>query len=195
MSRADTRDLLAPPHRAGWRMAGSGGFRAVCDGVVESQGGPGLFWYAAEAFDDFVLTIEWRLTDLEDNSGVFLRCPALADSPQPAIDQGYEVQIDDRGIDPQARTSGSPHHLTGAIYRLAPAIRRCSAPPGQWNTFEIHAAGAMIAVRLNGSEVSRLDPALRRRRGHIGLQNHHSGSKVQFRRALIRPAAPNGRAD
>src|SRR5437763_5860919 len=67
-------NLLTPVHLPGWRMAGGGGFRAVSDGVIESFGGPGLFWYANDVFDNFVLTIEWRLNSLHDNSGVFLRC-------------------------------------------------------------------------------------------------------------------------
>jgi hypothetical protein len=47
---------------AGWRMAGSGGFRRIPDGLVESYGGPGLFWYAHEMFEDFVLSVAWRIT-------------------------------------------------------------------------------------------------------------------------------------
>jgi hypothetical protein len=71
----------------GWRMAGPGGFRQLPNGIIESYGGPGLFWYAHEAFEDFVLTIEWRITLPEDNSGVFLRAPPLSASPQPAIER------------------------------------------------------------------------------------------------------------
>ena len=93
--------LLSNPD--GWRMAGPGGFRRLPNGIIESYGGPGLFWYAQEAFGDFVLSIEWRIALPEDNSGVFLRAPPLKDDPQPAIERGYEVQIDDRGLDPAAQ--------------------------------------------------------------------------------------------
>jgi hypothetical protein len=166
---------------AGWRMAGPGGFRPLGDGIVESYGGSGIFWYADAAFEDFVLTVEWRIARLHDNSGVFLRAPPLADSPGPAIEHGYEVQIDDRGLDPKRNVLDSPLHLTGAIYQLAPATRRCSRPVGAWNVFEVRASGATITVKLNGEDVSRLDDAVRLRRGHVGLQNHHEGSAVQFR--------------
>jgi hypothetical protein len=166
---------------SGWKMAGAGGFRRVCDDIVESNGGPGLFWYAAERFEDFFLSVEWRITSLEDNSGVFLRIPPLFDDPQPAIDRGYEVQIDERGLNPAAQVLGSPLHLTGAIYGLAPARLRCSRPPGAWNNFQITARGPFIAVRLNGRHVCSLENAAREPRGHIGLQNHHAGSAVQFR--------------
>ncbi|MFL5091195.1 MAG: DUF1080 domain-containing protein [Xanthobacteraceae bacterium] len=178
------RELLTSD-LAGWRMAGPGGFRRVSEVAIESYGGSGLFWYADEVFEDFVLTVEWRLSRADDNSGVFLRFPSLTDSPQPAIERGYEVQIDDRGLDPEQQVLGSPLHLTGAIYRLAPAIRRCSRPVGQWNLFEVNADGSVIAVRLNGEDVCRLDNASRDPRGHIGLQNHHAGSAVQFRALRI----------
>ena len=133
---------------AGWRMAGPGGFRLLPDGAVESYGGSGLFWYSAEVFQDFALSVQWRISRPEDNSGVFLRSPPLSDSPQPAIERGYEVQIDDRGFDPERRVFDSALHLTGAIYKLAPAIQRCSRPVGAWNLFEIAARGAILAVRV-----------------------------------------------
>ncbi|WP_346658102.1 DUF1080 domain-containing protein [Bradyrhizobium sp. 157] len=178
-------NLLAASRLSGWRMAGPGGFRNVAEGVVESFGGPGLFWYAEELFDDLVLTVEWRLSLLDDNSGLFLRCPPLADSPQPAIEHGYEIQIDDRGLDPEKQSLESPLHFTGAIYQLAPAVRFASRPVGQWNRFEVHAIGSTISVVLNGEEVSRLEGASRQPVGHIGLQNHHAGSAVQFRNLLV----------
>jgi hypothetical protein len=178
---------LLTPRLVGWHVAGRGGFRVLADGVVESYGGPGLFWYADKAFEDYVLSVEWRITRLEDNSGVFLRFPPLTHSPQPAIQRGYEVQIDDRGRDPNRRILGSPLHLTGAIYELAPARRRCSRPPGEWNMFEISARGSTLAVKLNAKEVSLLENAAREPCGHIGLQNHHDGSAVQFRDLRITP--------
>jgi hypothetical protein len=177
--------LLSNPD--GWRMAGPGGFRRLPNGIIESYGGPGLFWYAQEAFGDFVLSIEWRIALPEDNSGVFLRAPPLKDDPQPAIERGYEVQIDDRGLDPAAQVFGSALHLTGAIYEQAPAVRRCSRAVAHWNYFEINASGPTISVRLNGEQVSLLENASREPRGHIGLQNHHEGSAVQFRNLRVLP--------
>jgi hypothetical protein len=171
----------------GWRMAGPGGFRALSAGAVESYGGPGLFWYASQSFQDFGLSVEWRLSAPEDNSGVFVRFPALAHSPQPAIERGYEVQIDDRGLNPKTGILDSALHLTGAIYELAPAVRRCSRPVGEWNLFEISVRGASLVVKLNGEEVSILENGSRERRGHVGLQNHHDGSAVQFRELRVLP--------
>ena len=91
---AGTRKCLLASDHAGWRMAGPGGFSWLPDGIVESYDGPGLFWYPYEIFEDFVLSVAWRITHPDDNSGGFLRFPPLTDSPQPAIERGYEVQID-----------------------------------------------------------------------------------------------------
>jgi hypothetical protein len=182
---ADFVPLLSPG-LAGWRMAGAGGFSDRGEGVVESHGGSGILWYAEADFADFVLRLAWRLTRDDDNSGVFLRIPPLERDLQPAIDQGYEVQIDDRGVDHASGRLGSMLHVTGALYGLVPAAVRASHPLGQWNEFEITAQEATIAVRLNAILVAQLDGASRRRRGHIGLQAHHEGSAVQFRDLRIR---------
>jgi len=177
---------LPSPDLTGWRMAGSGGFSRRDEGIIESHGGSGILWYADAAFADFLLRVAWRLTGSDDNSGVFLRIPPLEHDVQPAIDQGYEVQIDDRGFDPETGRLGSMLHLTGAIYGLVPAAVRASHPLGQWNDFEITAQGATISVRLNDVPVAKLEGASRRPRGHIGLQAHHEGSAVQFRNLRIK---------
>ena len=179
----------------GWQMAGSGRFVAVGNHTIESQDGIGLLWYTKEEFNDFVLTVDWRSASIFDNSGVFIRFPALgsadpANDWRLAVSQGYEVQIDQRGFDPNTNTTGSPLHQTGAIYQLASANATFANPLGEWNTFEITATGSTIVVRLNGLEVSHLSgDASRPLRGHIGLQNHHPGSRVQFRNLMVQKTA------
>lgn len=176
----------------GWQMAGSGRFIKVGSDTIESEGGIGLLWYTKEEFADFLLTIQWRSINIFDNSGVFVRFPALGNTNPAqdwklAVDQGYEIQIDDRGYDPNTNTTGSPLHMTGAVYQLSPAIKLASRPLGEWNKFEIEAVGPDIKVRLNGESVSYLaNPQGRPLKGHIGLQNHHPGSRVQFRNLFVK---------
>lgn len=174
----------------GWRMAGHGGFRAGRN-VVESHGGPGILWYADEPFADFVLKLDYRQTGWYDNSGVFLRIPALGQlDPEndwrPAVRRGYEVQIDERGYNPDANAEGDPLHATGAVYELAPATRKAANPIGQWNRYEIEARGGKITVKLNDQVVSTLANGTRNAMGFIGLQNHHEGSLVQFRNVRVK---------
>lgn len=174
-----------------WRMAGTGRFNIIDGGVLESEGGPGVLWYTGAAFADFVLGVDWRLSSIEDNSGVYIRFPPLGqDDPEHdwrlADRQGYEVQIDDRGYDPETQSYHSPLHLTGAIYKLAPALKRASQPVGAWNTFRIKAQGFRLSVALNSQPVSGLmGDGSRPLLGHIGLQTHHAGSRVQFRNICI----------
>ncbi len=176
---------------SGWQMAGAGGF-VVKNDVLESQGGIGLLWYTREQFNDFLLKLDWRAAHPDDNSGVFIGFPALNSSnPQSdwqlAVNRGYEVQIDDTGFNPDTQKLHDPTHETGAIYALAPATKLASRPVGEWNTFEIEKKGDTITVTLNGEQVTqyKVDP-LRPPAGHIGLQNHHPGSQVQFRNVLIK---------
>jgi hypothetical protein len=182
----------ATPSLANWRQAGHGGFRVVGRNLLETDGGIGLLWYTREQFADFILRLDWRSTAPEDNSGVFFRFPALGSSDpandwKPAVDQGYEAQIDDRGVNPDAGTTGSPLHCTGAIYKLAPATKLASKPLGHWNSYEIEAKGAKVTVKLNGETVSSLGSnAGRPLSGHVGIQNHHPGARVQFRRIRVK---------
>lgn len=186
MTAISAHSEAAPIDLSSWRMAGAGGFRQA-GSVIQSYGGPGILWYEPMSFRDFVLRIEWRVHALEDNSGVFIRIPPLGDSMRRAIDEGYEVQIDERGLDPESGQLGSALHATGALYKLAPAKVFASRAPGEWNAFEITARGPAISVWLNGIAVSQLDNGERRDHGHIGLQAHHAGSVVEFRNLAITP--------
>ena len=182
---------IATTTLAGWQMAGYGAFRVVDGECFESEGGPGLLWYTPREFGDLMLSIDWSILSLHDNSGVFLRFPALGrDYPahdwKVAVEHGYEIQIDDRGYNPSTGQEGDPLHSTGAIYGLAPARCVASNPLGLWTHFEIQARGSSLSVMLNGTLVSELtEDRGRPRRGHIGLQNHHDGSRVQFRRLRV----------
>src|SRR5690606_5261500 len=108
------------------------------------------------------------------------------DDPKPAIERGYEIQIDDYGVDPETGKNFSRLHLTGAIYKLAPVRFVTSYGAALWNRFEITARGGTIEVVLNDELVSKLTDASREPRGHIALQAHHEGSNVQFRNLELR---------
>jgi hypothetical protein len=77
--------------------------------------------------------------------------------------------------------------MTGSVYGLAPAMKLASKPLGEWNTFGIEVIGRNIKVTLNGELVSHLAAdQTRPLKGHIGLQNHHPGSRVQFRNLFVK---------
>lgn len=178
---------------AGWAQVGPGRF-VLEDGVLRTEGGMGLLWYTKEKLGNCVIRVEYKTEKADDNSGVFIR---IADKPKDewfAVHNGYEVQIAD---------SGDPFHRTGSIYSLSKADK-LPGKVGQWNTLEITLKGDLVFVAVNGEEVNRFDPkgpvpertkeyepkrGPRPESGYIGLQNHHQGSNVSFRRVSVRPLA------
>jgi choline dehydrogenase-like flavoprotein len=176
---------------AGWQMSASGSFIELGGGIIEATGGIGLLWFTKEQFEDFILRVDFRLNSPNDNSGVFIRIPALgkgANDWKPAAEKGYEIQIDNTGYNPDTKMTGDLKHATGAIYQLAAASEPMPSI-GQWHTFEIEAVGPKITVKLNNKQVSQLLIGTRLEKGYIGLQNHHDGSKVQFKRIRIQKLA------
>ena len=175
----------------GWQQAGDGGFLQVFD-ILETQGGPGLLWHTREVFGDFRLELEFQYADRSDNSGVFIRIPELNGSASgdwlPAVDRGYEIQIDPRGINTKTGAENDPLSSTGAIYQLSPPTRMdVTRGPWVWNTLAIEAVGNRITVAINDVLVNDFtDANPRSLKGHIALQNHHAGSKVQFRNIRIK---------
>ncbi len=170
----------------GWKMAGSGGFMELGGNIIESVDGIGLLWFTRQQFQNFILRVDWRASALDDNSGIFIRFPDPGNDWMIPVTQGYEIQIDNTGKNPDTNppTFGDPLHNTGAIYTLAGST---AAPTvGQWHTYEIEANGSTITVRLDGQQVSQLQNANRSPKGFIGLQNHHTGSRVQFTRPRIK---------
>jgi hypothetical protein len=76
----------------GWKMAGDGRFVIVeSDTSLESEGGMGLLLYSEKIYKNFMLKLEWKVSDDGDNSGVFVRFPDPDDSPSIAVREGYEV--------------------------------------------------------------------------------------------------------
>jgi hypothetical protein len=179
--------------RAGWQMAGGGDVLILFNSILEMRPGwaLGLFWYTRRVFRNFILKVDWLSFHPEsDNSGIFIRFPALnASDPtndwKAAVDNGYEIQIDDGGFNPDTNQKNDAAHQTGAVYGLCPSSRLASKPAGEWNTFEIEATKRRIRVTLNGTMVTDCPTdGSRPASGHIGLQTHTGN--VQFRKLMVK---------
>lgn len=169
---------------SGWKHFGPGGFEFDrVTGELESHGGMGLHWYAAQAYSDFVLELEFKTSKLESNSGVFVRVPKPPTSDD-YIYESFEIQIYD------AEAGGV--HGTGAAYDAAAAAAGAAKPPGEWNQFRITFVGSELTVELNGQKVLdwQAAPAGKVRsfssRGYVGLQNHDHDSSVWFRNVRVK---------
>jgi Domain of Unknown Function (DUF1080) len=171
----------------GWKMAGKGNFLIIeSEKAMLTKGGPGLLWYYKKKFKDFILTLEWKVSNRTDNSGVFVRFPNPFTDPNIAINYGYEIQIDDIGS-----PDGNPIHRTGAIYNYkgpSPKTKSLSEQLAieRWNTFEIVVKQQSYSVTLNKKKVVTNYIGNRSLEGFIGLQNHDDRSRVYFRNIMIK---------
>jgi serine/threonine protein kinase len=93
---------------------------------------------------DFILDFDYKLSK-GCHSGVFLRVGDLNDPVHTAI----EVALAD--------TTGCTEADSGAFYGLVAPSRNTQKPAGEWNHMTITAQGPVIAVSLNGVEVSRIN--------------------------------------
>jgi len=171
----------------GWNHYGPGYFELDEDtGILKSFGGMGLFWYSARKFKDFVLELDYRCSQHDTNSGIFLRVPEMPINND-YIYHSFEIQIGDH-------FKGT--HMTGAVYDAEPPkqdlIKKAIKPTGEWNHYKITFKGDRIIVELNGIEVVNWKAEPRgkvkdfAREGYIGLQNHDSRSPVYFKNIFIK---------
>ncbi len=162
----------------GWSQAGPGEFVLV-DGALKTTGGMGMLWYSAEAFDDFILELEWKVEEANDNAGVFVRFPDITgveEGEWVAVREGYELQICDEGPD-----TG----ITGAVYSFQGPTSMPTRPVGEWNHYRIQVVGQQYTITVNDVLVNEYTGE-RGLSGHIGLQNHGDADAVHFRNISVR---------
>ncbi|MBI3208293.1 MAG: DUF1080 domain-containing protein [Candidatus Solibacter usitatus] len=175
----------------GWKMVGPGNI-SVEDGMLKTEGGMGLLYYARRPFSDTTIRVVFKTTGQRDNSGVFIRMPEEPKDPWYGVHNGYEVQIDSGGDD---------WHSTGALYSLSKVTARNQKPAGEWNTMDIVLKGQLTTVILNGMKINefRGDQEVPARKmwyepvrgprpdaGYIGLQNHDARAKVYFKEVSVK---------
>src|SRR5262249_24564935 len=92
---------LAPSDCQMVKLANSPASMIHYGSVMETVGWYGLYWYAKEQFTNFVLSVDWRISRREENSGVYIRTPPpnVPNALQEADAKGHEIQIDQRGFD------------------------------------------------------------------------------------------------
>ena len=129
---------------------------------------------------DFQLHVEFRVSDGDGNSGVYMR-------------DKYEVQIFNSFGKPPVDSG------CGALYRrIAPAVN-ASKPAGEWQTFDINFIGKHLTVIHNGQkvldnvDVGPMGTGAASKRpdgpGPLRLQGDHNA--VSFRNIRIRPLSQN----
>lgn len=199
------QELTGGETLAAWRGFGQQEIPAnwtYSEGVLAGEGG-GPSLVTAEAYGDFELELEWKISDC-GNSGIFYRTSEESDKPQHTAP---EYQILDATCHPGA--NHGPAYISGANYALHPPAdmaryEEILRPAGQWNEARIVVAGPRVEHWLNDVKIveyelgsadwqARMDSSKftqwpeygRREVGHIALQDH--GDPVWFRNVRIRP--------
>jgi hypothetical protein len=124
-----------------------------------------------QSFKDFDLYAEFWASE-DTNSGVYIR---IRNPTNVSTSTGaYEVQIWDK--------NPNPAYSTGSLVNVA-AVQPIYKAGGKWNTYEIHARGPEITVKLNGVvTVSARDD--RFPSGPVGIQ--YNGGPIKVRKLLIK---------
>ncbi len=176
----------------GWEIWGDPAGYRVEDGVIRSMtdwGSAYGMYYAEEQFGDFVLRIDWRVSD-RGNSGVFIRVPTVEGPPHenhPWV-TGYEVQI---SCEEPRRDDA---HCTGSLYAYSPVSARPAEEPEVWYTYEITCKGNLITVKIDDVVVNEFDQSTQENtqdkplKGYIALQNSHgpAGTWVEYKNIRVK---------
>ncbi len=168
----------------GWNHYGPGYFTLDENtGVLTGEGGMGLLWYSAQAYEDFVLDLEFKCHASNTNSGVFYRIPDVVINND-YINKSFEIQINDSDV--------LTKHTMGAVYDAEPAKIHASNSTGDWNHYKITVVNDEVTIELNGKEVNnwKMEPRGKIKefsmKGYIGLQNHDSHAKISFRNVFVK---------
>jgi hypothetical protein len=169
---------------------------AVEDGTLARVGAGGDI-ITDEAFEDFELSLEWRIAP-GGNSGIFYLVSEDADYIWEAAPE-MQVLDDDGHPDGQSELTSA-----GANFALHPAPRGVVRPAGEWNEARIVVRDGHVEHWLNGrpiveyelgsedwqrrvaaSKFAEWDRYGQTRAGAIGLQDH--GDPVWYRSIKVRP--------
>ena len=151
-----------------------------------------MLWFSDKKFGNCEIRVVFKLSQENDNSGVFIRMPERPKDPMQAVNQGYEVQIDNTGDD---------FHRTGCLYSLSQAKEKVAAKTNDWTAMLITLDGKHTVVKVDGTVVTDFadgqsvpekhksyepDRGPRPEFGYIGLQNHGGDAHVHFKQVQIR---------
>lgn len=179
----------------GWKHVGPGSM-SVEDGLIQTHGGMGLLYWTGGKVGDCRIKVVFKMRDVNDNSGVFIRIPIEPREEWMPVHYGYEVQIDNH---PET-SNEDEYHITGTLYSLTKPLAKPGKPGPEWNTMIITLDGPHTIVELNGVKVTDytegqpvpdkkfdFEPqrGTRPNEGWFGLQNHSNNDIVFFKEVAM----------
>lgn len=158
-----------------WITTGDAEWELTDEGALVGTGKTGHLFSKRGDYLNFELKGRFKIND-GGNSGFYFRVQADEGWPP-----GYEAQINSNFPDPQK---------TGSLYSLAP-VSTWLIPENAWFDYSIRcvdtAAGTRIVIWINGAEIADfLDTEQLHGAGHIALQQHHEGSRIEAKNIMIR---------
>jgi hypothetical protein len=158
------------------------------DGVLRTTGQPRGYLISDDEFSNFTLELEYRMDPPQSdeelpnlNTGVLLYVVGENRLWPVCLEvQGKYVEM--------AQIKSNARDLAVEAQTDLPLRDEARTPPGEWNRLEIVSRDGALTVQLNGTEVSRSQPAVRNGEtltsGRLGLQAE--GWPVEFRSVRIR---------
>jgi hypothetical protein len=180
----------------GWKHVDKGAM-LVDNGMMKTSGGMGLTYWTGGKVSNCQIRVVYKMRDMNDNSGVYIRIPVEPREAWMPVHYGYEVQIDNH---PELGKEDD-YHVTGTLYSLTKPLAKPGKPGPEWNTMVITLDGPRTVIEVNGVKVTDFkegDPVppqklwfepLRGPRpieGWFGLQNHSDNDVVFFKEVSLR---------
>src|SRR5262249_6810840 len=122
----------------------------VEEGLNRTYGGMGLLYWAGGKVSNCRIRVVYKMRDVNDNSGVYIRIPIEPREAWMPVHYGYEVQIDNH---PETSNEDDTH-ITGTLYSLTKPLAKPGKPGPEWNTMVITLDGPHTMVELNGVKVT-----------------------------------------
>jgi len=159
-----------------WITTGEADWELTDEGAIVGTGKVGHLFSKRGDYGDFELKGRFKIND-GGNSGFYFRV-----QPEEGWPPGYEAQINSTFPDPQK---------TGSLYSLNP-ITTWLVPANAWFDYRIRcvdeAEGTHVTIWVNGMVITdHVDAERRHGAGHIAIQQHHQGSRIEAKEILIRP--------
>lgn len=158
-----------------WPSSGDASWELDDEDMLIGTGKMGHIYSPRGDYENFEVRGRFRIND-GGNSGFYFRTQASEGWPA-----GYEAQITSTHPDPQK---------TGSLYSMSP-LNTQLVPPGAWFDYSVRCesleAGTAITISVNGVVVNEYVDAERTHGpGHIAIQQHHEGSRIEAKDLWIR---------
>lgn len=161
------------------------------DGVLRCLGVGRGYVRTTTAYSDYKLHLEFRWSKTPGNSGVMIHLTG----PDIIWPKSIEAQLQNQRVgdfatfvDARSKeeiVSRNPRGVsTGRLPRPGPSLEK---PAGEWNSYDIVAAGDTLTLFVNGTQVNRMTGILPSG-GMIGFQSE--GTPIDFRNITLTPLPP-----